>query len=144
MRKKLRFVDLGPQMMYVSACGQPVSPGPFLIGPVPPPVYTIGGMAFGASDYVSEVQADLFDEVSEDESRHPNSLDTETSSSRIDCSWTVVGAAGGGTVLQAQLAARRKEMEALKDLFDAGLVDEDEYKAEKQKVLQKYQNQIHA
>ena len=144
MRKKLRFVDLGPHMMYVSACGQPVSPGPFLTARVPPPVYTIGGIAFGASDCVSELQAVVFDEASEDDSRYPSSLDTETSASRIDCSWTVVGPAGGDTILQAQLAARRKEMEALKDLFDAGLVDEGEYKAEKQKVLQKYQNQIHA
>ena len=121
MRKKLRFVNLGPHMMYVSACGQPVAPGPFLTGREPSPVYTIGGIAFGASDCVSEVQAVVFDEASEDDSRYPNSLDTE-----------------------AQLAARRKELEALKDLFDAGLVDEDEYKAEKQKVLQKFQYQIHA
>ena len=49
--------------MCVSACGQPVASGPFL-GREQTPIYTIGA-AFGASDCVSEVRADVFDEPAE-------------------------------------------------------------------------------
>ena len=45
-------------MMCVSVCEQPVSPGPVPIHREGAQVYTIGGIAFGASDSVSEVRAD--------------------------------------------------------------------------------------
>jgi hypothetical protein len=53
--------------MCVSVRGQPVSPGPVPIRQeAAAQVYTIGGIAFGASDSVSEVRADSFDEPGED------------------------------------------------------------------------------
>ena len=48
--------------MCVFGCGQPVSPGHVPIRREAAQGYTIGGIAFGASDSVSEVQADDFDE----------------------------------------------------------------------------------
>ena len=45
-------------MMCVPVCEQPVSPGPVPIHREGAQVYTIGGIAFGASDSVSEVRAD--------------------------------------------------------------------------------------
>ena len=56
--RKLGFVDGGGHMMCVSVCEQPVSPGPVPIRREGAQVYTIGGIAFGASDSVSEVRAD--------------------------------------------------------------------------------------
>lgn len=53
-------------MMCVSVCEQPVSPGPVPIRREGAQVYTIGGIAFGASDSVSEVRADDFDEPCDD------------------------------------------------------------------------------
>ena len=51
--------------MCVCVGGQPVSPGPILIREKPS-AYTIGGIAFGASDCMSDVRADVFDAPGED------------------------------------------------------------------------------